>query len=94
MIVSKIEIKLQFPYIVPFRYSMGIAQQHMAIYNTTVHKNKINVALNLMWLVNYWVFMKTPTGHKGGSQNVIYLTVAYDLLLCKHFHISCVFYLL
>ena len=29
-----------------FQYSMSIAQQLMPIYNTTVHKNKINVALN------------------------------------------------
>jgi len=33
-----------------FRHSMSIAQQLMPIYNTTVHKNKLNVALNLMWL--------------------------------------------
>ena len=33
-----------------FRHSMSIAQELMPIYNTTVHKNKINVALNLMWL--------------------------------------------
>ena len=31
-------------------YIMSIAQQLMPIYNTTVHKNKIIVALNLMWL--------------------------------------------
>ena len=43
-----------------FRHSMSIAQQLMPIYNTTVHKNKVNVALNC------WVFMKTPTDHKGG----------------------------
>ena len=33
-----------------FRHSMSIAQQLMPIYNTTVHKNKINETLNLMWL--------------------------------------------
>ena len=47
-IVSKIERKLQFPYV--FRHSMSIAQQLMPIYNTTVYKNKVNVAFNLMWL--------------------------------------------
>ena len=41
---SKIEIKLQFPYMV--KHSMSIAQQLIPIYNTTVHKNKSNVALN------------------------------------------------
>ena len=33
-----------------FKHSIGIAQQLMPIYNTTVHKKKINVAPNLMWL--------------------------------------------
>ena len=33
-----------------FRHSMSIAQQRMPIYNSTVHKNKVNVALNLMRL--------------------------------------------
>ena len=33
-----------------FRHSMSITQQLMPIYNTTMHKNKINVALNLKWL--------------------------------------------
>ena len=33
-----------------FRHSMSITQQRMPINNTNVHKNKINVALNLMWL--------------------------------------------
>ena len=32
------------------RHSTSIAQQLMPIYNTTMHKIKINVALNLMWL--------------------------------------------
>ena len=40
MIVSKIEIKLQFPNVVQ-------AQQLMPIYNTTVHTNKSTVALNV-----------------------------------------------
>ena len=30
-----------------FRYSMSITQQLMPIYNTTVHKNNSNVALNV-----------------------------------------------
>ena len=47
-IVNKIEIKLQLPYVVPTQQS--IAQQLMPIYNTTVHKNKITVDINLMWL--------------------------------------------
>ena len=29
---------------------MSISQQLVPIYNTTVHNNKITVALNLMWL--------------------------------------------
>ena len=33
-----------------FRHGMSIAQQLMPIYNTSVNKNNINVALNLMWL--------------------------------------------
>ena len=37
-----------------FRHSISIAQQIMPIYNTTMHKNKINVALNLN-VVNCWV---------------------------------------
>ena len=43
--MSKIEIKLQFPYVV--QNSMSIVQQLMSIYNTTVHKNKSTVALNV-----------------------------------------------
>ena len=31
-----------------------------------MHKNNLNVALNLMWLTIGCVFMKTPTDHKGG----------------------------
>ena len=48
-----------------FRRSMSIAQQLMPIYNTTLHKNKTNVALNLMWLTV--CCYETPTGHKGGT---------------------------
>ena len=48
-----------------FEHSMIIAQQIMPIYITTVHKNKINVALNLMWLTV--LCYETPTGHKGGN---------------------------
>ena len=51
-----------------FRHSMSIGQQLMPIYNTTVHKNKLNIALNV---VNCCVFMKTPTGHKGRGFNLI-----------------------
>ena len=43
--MSKIEIKLQFPML--FLHSMSIAQQLIPIYNTTVHKNKSYVALNV-----------------------------------------------
>ena len=43
---------------------MSIAQQLMPIYNTTVYKNKVNVALNVVKCLE---FMKTPTGHKGGN---------------------------
>ena len=41
-IVSKIEIKLQFPYVVQAQY-----EHRTAIYNTNVHKNKSTVALNV-----------------------------------------------
>ena len=34
-----------------FRYSMSITQQLMPIYNITVHKNKTNVALNVVKIV-------------------------------------------
>ena len=48
-----------------FRHSMSIAQQLMPIYNTTVHKNKINVALNLMWLtVGVYEDTNKPQGRK------------------------------
>ena len=40
LVVSKIEKKLQFPYVV--KHSMSIEQQLIPIYNTTVHKNKTN----------------------------------------------------
>ena len=45
-----------------FRHSMSIAQQLISIYNTTMHKNKINVALNLMWLT---ARVLRDTDHKG-----------------------------
>ena len=44
---------------------MSIAQQLMPIYNPTVHKNKINVALYLMWLLVTFGVMRHPTGHMG-----------------------------
>ena len=48
-----------------FKYSKSIAQQLIHIYNTTVHKRKSDVALNV---VNYLCHnFTTPTGHKGGS---------------------------
>ena len=50
-IVSKIEIKLHFPYVVPTQHEHR--QQLMPIYNTTVHKNKINVTLivDICWVL-------------------------------------------
>ena len=47
-IASKIEKSCNSPML--FRHSMSIAQKLMPIYNTIMHKNKINVALNLMRL--------------------------------------------
>ena len=44
-IVSKIEIKLQFPFMVQAQYEHRITAD--AIYNTTVHKNKSTGALNV-----------------------------------------------
>ena len=41
-----------------FRHIMSIAQQLMPIYNTTVHKNKSNVAFNLMWLLTVGVMRR------------------------------------
>jgi len=42
--VSKIEIKLQFPYVVQAQYKHRTAAD--THYNTTVHKNKSYVTLN------------------------------------------------
>ena len=47
---SKIEIKLQFPYVVQAQCSMSIAQQLIPIYTTPVHKNKSTVALNVAYV--------------------------------------------
>ena len=55
-----------------FKHSMSIAQQLMPIYNTTLHKNKITVALNMANVpaISY----KTPNMPQGGrvanSKNV------------------------
>ena len=43
--MSKIEIELQFPYVVQAQYEHRTAAD--AFYNTTVHKNKSSVALNV-----------------------------------------------
>ena len=43
--MSKIEIKLQFPYVVQTQYEHRTEQ--MPIYNITVNKNKSSVALNM-----------------------------------------------
>ena len=51
-----------------FKYSMSTAHQLMPIYNMTVHKNKSNVALNLMWLIVGGMCYETPTGHKGRKE--------------------------
>jgi len=47
-----------------FRHSMSIKPQFMPIYNTTMHKNKMNVAaLNLMWLaVGFYETSNRPQG--------------------------------
>ena len=59
--MSKIEIKLQFPYVVPTQHEHCTAGY--AHYNTIVHKNKINVALNLMWLtVGCYEISNRPQG--------------------------------
>ena len=50
-----------------FRHSMSFAQQLMHIYNTIVHKNKINVDLNLMWLT---VGRYETQGHKGREKEI------------------------
>ena len=50
-----------------FLHSMSIAQQLMPIYNTTVHKNKNKVALNLMWLTVGWDISR-PQGQ--GSDHI------------------------
>ena len=46
MIVNKIEKKLQFPYVIKAQYEHRTAAD--TIYNTTVHKNKTNIALNVV----------------------------------------------
>ena len=43
--MSKIEIKLQLPYVVPAQYKHRTAAD--THYNTTVHKNKGNIAHNV-----------------------------------------------
>ena len=43
--MSKIEIKMQFPYVVPAQYEHRTAAE--TIYNNTVHKNKNIIALNV-----------------------------------------------
>ena len=48
-----------------FRHSMSIAQQMIPIYNTTVHKINVNIALN----VAYCWFYVTPTCHYGGIES-------------------------
>ena len=49
-----------------FRHSKSIEQQLIPIYNTTVHKNKSNVALNVD---TSWCYGETPTLHKGGQES-------------------------
>ena len=50
MIVSKIEIKLQLPYVVQTQYEHRTDADTHSQYNTTVHKNKSYVALNVVKL--------------------------------------------
>ena len=63
MIVSKIEKSCSFP--MWFKRSVIITEQLILIYNTTEHKNKSYVALNVVKLLCHK--LKTPTGHKGRS---------------------------
>ena len=56
--MSQIEIKLQFPYIVPTQHEHRRAADTHLQYNCIVHKNKTNVALNLMLTVGCY---ETPT---------------------------------
>ena len=68
MTASKIEESCSSPML--FRHSMSIEQQLMPIYNTTMHKNKLNLALYLMWLtVGCYETSNRPQG-RGHSQSV------------------------
>ena len=72
-----------------FWHCTSIAQQPMPIYNTTVHKNNINVPL--MWL-NCWCY-ETLTCHKGYVKNMVgkkncqhlYQVLIYTRYDCKHY---------
>ena len=56
-----------------FKYSMSIAQQLIPIYNTTVHKNKTNVALNVVKLFVPKVNQhQQATGAETPSMAVVY----------------------
>ena len=52
-----------------FKHSIGIAQQLISIYNTTMYKNMSYVALNMVKL--FGSKLKTPTGHKDDPLLVI-----------------------
>ena len=49
-----------------FKHSMSIAQQLMPIYNTTVHKNKSAVALNVAMFVPKLKDTNMPQGRVTG----------------------------
>ena len=61
-----------------FKHSMSIAQQLIPIYNTTVHKNKTNVALNVVSCLCHNFTRATDHGGgdvTGGPWKVCVLTV-------------------
>ena len=69
-IASKIEKSCSSPML--FWHSMSMARQLMPIDNTAVHKNKINVALYLMWLtVGYYETSNRPQG-RNNEDNIIW----------------------
>ena len=65
MIVSKLKIKLQFPYVVPTQYEQRTSADTYNIYNTNMHKNNRTFAFNVDTL-HCWCYDETLTCHKGG----------------------------
>ena len=64
-----------------FRHSMSIALQLMPIYNTTTHKNKINVGLNLIWLTDGYYETSNRPQNKYMQKVVKYQNIMMDAII-------------